>query len=370
MTKRRVFIALGLLGLVALVGGVAAWRLVDAARDLRRGDRAIDAASTALVDGRIAAAQSSLADAERAVLDANSTLQSSASLRVLGLLPVVRQNLDSLTESVGLAATVIHGGQRILSTADQLEGPDGTLQVSLTAGSIPLDAVREARTEVQALLDQLADVDESDGSALLLPSTRTLRRTVTEEIVQRRAQLDRAYHGLTLLNDLVGGDRPRRYLLAVANTAEMRGTGGMMLNYGVLEGSDGGIELTDFGRVDQLVVAAPQSPADAGLPDDYARRWDGFDITREWRNATMSGDFTLVAPVLEKMYLRATGLPADGVIQIDPTGLAALLESVGPVTVPELGEVNAEQRRGPGSERGLPALPQRPGAHRRSRRRR
>lgn len=342
MRRRRLLLILGGLGGLLVLGGVAVFRLADAASDLRQGERAVDAASTALIDGRIGDARESLADAERAVLDANATLQSSISLDVLGLLPGVQQNLEALTDSVEIAATVVHGGQRILATTDELEGPDGTLQVSLSAGSIPLDGVRDARSEVRALLDQLGEVDDDEGSALLLPATRELRRTVAAEAIHRRAQLDRVDRGLTLLNELVGGDRPRRYLLAVANTAEMRGTGGMMLNYGVLEGADGGVDLTAFGRVDELMIATAQTTEDAGLPADYARRWKGFDITREWRNATMSGDFTLVAPVLAQMYERATGLRADGVIQVDPAGLAAILQSVGPVTVPELGEVDAE----------------------------
>jgi hypothetical protein len=45
---------------------------------------------------------------------------------------------------------------------------------------------------------------------------------------------------------------------------------------------------------------------------------------------------------MEELYEYATFSPVNGVMQVDPKGLAAILTGVGPVEVPELGEVNAE----------------------------
>lgn len=137
-----------------------------------------------------------------------------------------------------------------------------------------------------------------------------------------------------------GGDGARRYLIAVANTAEMRGTGGMILNYGVLEGRNGVIDLTSFGRIDELALSGPVD--DEVVPDDYVARWEGFEPLRRWRQANLAGDFEVIAPALEEMYTAAARLPVNGVIQVDPEGLAAILEGVGPVTVPEVGVVTAD----------------------------
>lgn len=341
MRWRRYLLAASVVIAVGVVGAVGAYRIGQAAQSLRSAESSIDAVVEALADGRIADAKGGLRTAEDSIERANETLRSSLSLTLISPLPVARQNLDSLRNSVELAATVVHGGERILSTADALEGPDGTLEVSLTDGSVPVEAIETARVEVQALLDQLTDVRADEGSAFLLGPTRDARRAVQEEALRRRAELDRVNRGLAIMQELVGADRPRRYLIAVANTAEMRGTGGMMLNYGVLEGNDGTLELGNFGRVEELVIGSSVDPVDAGLPEDYLRRWDGFAVTEEWRNATMAADLPLVAPALELMYRRASGLPADGVIQVDPSGLAAILEAVGPVSVPELGTVDA-----------------------------
>jgi hypothetical protein len=45
---------------------------------------------------------------------------------------------------------------------------------------------------------------------------------------------------------------------------------------------------------------------------------------------------------MEAMFQAAAGFPVDGVIQIDPAGLAAILEGTGPVEVPELGTVGVD----------------------------
>ncbi|WP_436793927.1 DUF4012 domain-containing protein [Actinospongicola halichondriae] len=340
MTLRRLGILLVVALVVAIPGVLGAFNLVGASRSLRDAERHVGQAAAAIRDGRIEDARRSLAAAELGIADANESLHA-PSLALAGMVPVVQQNLASLRESVELAAVVVHGGGRILSTADQLEGPDGTLQVSLAEGTVPIDALAIARKEVEALLIEIPrNLDDSGGTFLLGP-TRELHDAVRDEARARRVELERLDRGLAILDELVGGDRPRRYLVAVANTAEMRGTGGMMLNYGVLEGSGGTIELRDFGRVEELDVAVPVPPDSVGLPEDLLDRWDGFDLTREWRNTTVSADLPLVAPALQAMYERATGLPADGVIQIDPTGLARILDVVGPVLVEELGVVDA-----------------------------
>ncbi len=332
-------LALGILGLVVLTG-IAVLRLSRAGQDLRRAQDLVEVAATAIEDGRLAEARGALDQAQAIVVGTNNELYSSVELQLLGWMPVARENLDSLRDSVGLAATVIDGGRRILGAAIPLESPTGTFEVSLSDGTIPLEAVSEAEREIAGLTIQLPSAVPSSDPPFLLPQARELRTAVYAEAVDRRAQLDVLGHGLRLMEQLAGVDGPRRYLIAVANTAEMRGSGGMILNYGVLEGVNGVIDLTEFGRIDELLLSTPVSPE--LVPEDYLSRWDGFDPLLRWRQANLAGDFTVVAPVLEAMYTAATGETVDGVIQVDPDGLAALLDGVGPVVVPEIGEVRGD----------------------------
>ena len=324
----------------ALLGLRGVVRLAFVARDLRQAENLVDEASTALVEGRLRDATRALDRAEGLVLGANEALRDAPELDLVGWVPGFHQNLVALEESVELAATVIHGGVRILAESDPLQSAEGTLEVSLSDGTVPLEAVAAAQQRISELSTHLLPAIRKDAPPLLLPPVRELRDAVHDEAVSRSQQLEVLGRGLGLLRHLAGGEGPRRYLLAVSNTAEMRGTGGMILNYGVLEGADGTIDLTDFGRIDELGPVGPVPPE--LLPTDYLARWAGFDARTRFRQANLAGDFTLVAPTLEAMYTSATDRPVDGVIQVDPEGLAAILEAVGPVTVPEVGQVTSE----------------------------
>ena len=235
-------LAFALLALAGLVL-IAMVRLAGTGQDLREAHDLVEVAATAIEDGRLADARTALDGAQSIVLSANNSLYESVELRLLGWMPVARTNLESLRDSVGLAATVIDGGRRVLSAALPLESPEGKFEVSLSDGTIPLEAVSEAETEISALSVQLPGRQLDDDPLFLLPQAKKLRTDVYAEAIRRRAQLDVLGHGLRLLEQIAGADGPRRYLIAVANTAEMRGSGGMILNYGVLEGRDGVIDL-------------------------------------------------------------------------------------------------------------------------------
>src|SRR6266702_613733 len=117
----------------------------------------------------------------------------------------------------------------------------------------------------------------------------------------------------------------------------MRGSGLMILNYGVLSWGDVKFMLKHFCQIDELKLSSA-APVDSAA--SYVQRFKQQTPTLLWRNANVGADFTHAGPVLDGMYTAATGQSVDGVIQMDSMGLAALLRGVGPVDVPDLGQVN------------------------------
>lgn len=333
------------LGLVVVVGGAAGYRLLQAGRDLRQVETLLDDARDAFDAGDVGAARASLVEATTRLTRASGQLRGHPELDVVRAVPVLGGNLKAIRDSVTVATKLAAGGVEVLEAAQPLEGPDGHLDVSLKGGSIPLEAVQAVQAAVEQLVGDLPDEGELEEAdpGFLLPPVRDLRDRVVEEVTRRRTQARSLSDGLALAADLAGGAGRRTYLIAVANSAEMRGSGGMILNYGGLIGAHGNFALTGFGRIDDLALTAPvdrQFVPD--LPDDYLRRWEGFDPLLRWRNATMGADFTMTAPVLEAMFAARTGVQLDGVIQIDPIGLAAILGAIGPVEVEGIGEVSGD----------------------------
>jgi hypothetical protein len=341
--RRKVVVFLAVLaGIGAVIGLLAALRLSTAGRNLRSASDLIEEAGTALEDGRLADARANLDQASGLLTSATNALHGRAELDVISVMPVLGDNLAQLRESVGIAATLVSGGERILSAAVPLQAADGDLETPLVDGAIPVDAVRTIAREADLLVGALPGGDDQARTSLIGPVAE-LRDRVLEEAVHRKDQLRGVGAGMELLADMAGANGDRRYLIAVANTAEMRGGGGMVLSYGVLLSHNGDFELDEFGRIDELRLDEPLPRSSVPeVPTDYLERWRGFEPLELWRNATLAADFDMTASVLERMYELASGNDVSGVIQIDPHGLAALLEGVGPVEVPELGTVTAD----------------------------
>ncbi|MGH9138722.1 MAG: DUF4012 domain-containing protein [Acidimicrobiales bacterium] len=323
-----------------LLSVIGALRMVGVARDLRSARNDLEAAAALLRQGEIEGASQRLDAARSSLLSANSSLHSGPELDVLRIFPVARQNIDAMRTSVGVTLELASGGGRLVDVAAPLQDSSGQLQVPLQRGAIPLDTVAMATEALNRLEGSLPARGDRPSSGVLLPPVRDLVDRVYDEIDEQHPRISSLSRGLTLLHEMAGGNGDRRYLIAVANTAEMRGSGGMYLSYGVLESFNGDFRITAFGEIDDLFLDTGVDPEAIGVPDDTRARW-GPELTRLWRAVNSVPDLGQVGPWAATMYHAATTQRVDGVLQIDAAGLAALLQGVGPVQVEGLGEVNA-----------------------------
>lgn len=333
--SRNVFLAV-VAAAALLLAVAAAFRLYRISTRLQDAQAELRGAEVAVRDGELRQAEDRLDRAEKLVAAANGDLHTSPALTVASGVPVIRQNLAALKRSVEVSLVLTNGGRRVLAAARPLQGADGRLQVSLQGGAIPLQPARDASEVLKEVAFALPEVPVA--SRWLVGPVRRLNDEVSEQADRRKDQFVSVARGLELLTELAGGNGERRYMLAVANAAEMRGTGGMILSYGTLASANGKIVLERFGPIDDLLL---DEAVDPDVPTDYVRRFADLEPTRLWRSVNLGADFTEVAPIMEKMYPAATGDEVDGVIQIDSAGLAAVLEGIGPVEVEGLGTVDA-----------------------------
>ena len=339
MYRRMAWAGGALLAIALVVGIFSALRIVRVARDLREARELTTTAGDKIEAGDLAAARLDLLNAEKILVRSNADLYNRPELDAFGWVPGIKENLDSVRKTVSVALGLVSGGERITALSLPLQNVEGRLEVPLREGAIPIDTIRDLQIEVSELAQTLPGPAERPRTSRLVGPVAEAQTTVFDEAVRRRTQLNAVARGLTLLSEMSGGNGARRYLIAVANTAEMRGTGGMILSYGVLEGANGDFQLPAFGNIDELfldkALAAP-------LPPDEAARWTGFEPNRLWRNVNVIPDLAEVGPRMAAMYQASTGQLVDGVIQIDASGLAAILKGIGPITVDGVGDVNAD----------------------------
>ena len=268
------------------------------------------------------------------------------------LVPVIAQNRRAATDVIGRAAEAAEAAAATLDLVDlqQLTIINGRVDVDgLALLAVPLG-------ELQATVTELADVlRDADSPWLVAPLHARLDRA------QRRAdQVSQQATALSAVAQqgpaMLGADRPRRYLLAFTNSAEARATAGLMGNWSELTISNGQLSITASGRTNDLEngISGPE-PVNIDMPAEYFARYGKYGagepsttVRRKfWGNATMTPDMPRVGSAFGQLYETATGRSVDGVIVLDPAGIAALLNVTGSVTVDALGITlsadNAEQ---------------------------
>lgn len=323
--------------LVIVVVGAAMPTVAFAAWDMREAKQQFSAAIAATKAFELDEARQYFEEGGRLAEKANSRLELPITLPAR-FVPVAGDNIraaEALAEGAALAAPA---ADTALEAAQLLGGPE-LLRGGFSDGRIPVDALRQAAEQMGQARAQaelaLAAAQSHDG--IILPPLSGARREFTEQMGQAIDSLYTAEDASWLLPHFFGADQGRRWLLIIQNPAEQRATGGFLGAFGILAAEDGGLSLEQL----ESNVAYPTLDSNVPAPKWFAENYDRFASRSNFRNANMSPDFPTVAGVLSAMWEQGTGQPVDGVIAVDAIGLNHLLELVGPVSSPEVGEITS-----------------------------
>ena len=327
---------LAALGAVVLWGYmlVGPWRLAsglaDAQRDLKKAESGLTGGATKLARYYTLAA-SAAARRAAAGLEGRSPLYDLAEL-----VPTTR---DVLHEAHHFVAAANYSADAALGTLDiaqnALRGPDkliakdpndpkGGSQIRLDR----IDAISKTLTDVRADIDsakrELKAVD-------LAKIPHRLRSDVRDGIAKAQKTDDTladAQAGFKILPGFLGADKPRYYLIGMQNSAELRGTGGAMLQFSVLSIADGKPHL--FKPKTVYNVDQDRTQVDIPLPEDawYVR---DIDDAHRFGNANWSPDWPLSAKLTtDYAHVSNPELPQfDGVWAVDPVTMQDLMPGVG-----------------------------------------
>lgn len=251
------------------------------------------------------------------------------------VVPVVGHNARAAATMASAAADVSADGTDAAYDADlqSLTVQGGTLDLERVRGlSGPLEDV----AAVLAAAD--ADLTSLDETWLVGTVADQLDR-VRGEVAAARPDVDLAAEATQVIPAMFGGDGESRWLIAFVTPVEARGRTGLVGNFAELTAVDGTVDMTRFGRASELESeGTPGADRVLSGPEDYLDRWERFAPAETWRNVTMSPHFPSVGQVMVELYPQSGGLPVDGVIAIDPVGLAALMNFTGPIEVPGIAE--------------------------------
>jgi hypothetical protein len=332
-----------LTGVVVVVGVVLATvptvlAVPDVHRAMERGRDAASRALSAARDGDEATAEAEFRRASAAFENAHETLDAWTRAGAVAV-PGLAQNFRAARTLADIGLDLARAGEQVTLAVEP-----GSLEV--IDGRLPLETVQAVTPELEAsaatLEDAVARMRAIDDPYLIAP-VRDAIDDIETELVQITGEARRSAAAARLAPAIFGGEGQRNYLLLVQNNAELRATGGLIGNWGLLTAVDGDVSVGRLQRAsdwNEAVRALPDPAID--VPEEYLRRY-GFRPQFSLQDANLSPDFPTVARLLSSLAPQIGLPPVDGVLAVDPIGLAALLELTGPVRVdgwPE--EITAE----------------------------
>lgn len=327
--KRRVRIATGgafaatvILGVPFVIGVFAARGSVD--RGITQAKTALDAATGGGVSA-VSAINLAKSDLAQAASRVDPWWTSGAAL-----VPLEAQQRRAVLTAVRAAGSVASSS---LGVADRL----GSLRSIYHDGQVDLARVEALAPQVHFLDTSLSEAQRQLAgaqSAWLVSPLASRYSLLRSRLDAAASSAHLADEAIPLLPGLLGGQGPRHYLVVFMTPSESRGLDGFIGSYAEVGAVNGHLSLTRNGPITQL-SNFPTLRHISGYPQ-YLARYGTYDPAKYLQDVSYSPDFPTVANILGQLYPQAGGDHIDGVLALDPFGLASLLNFTGPISVPGL----------------------------------
>ncbi len=246
-------------------------------------------------------------------------------------IPVLAQNLRAVHRLSAVGADLSSSASVVFSAAnlEKLRPAGGVIDV------VAIRNLAKPLGDAEVMIDNASSAIEIVDGPWVLSPIKDRTRPLHAQLAKARKKANSGASAAAVLPAILGADGPRRYLLVVPTPAENRGGGGVLGNFGEIEVDKGKVALSRFDRIFNLMTGGlPWEQRTFTAPADYTTTYAEFTPQRYFNNLLLSPDFPTNAAIIAQQYPQAGGKSIDGVLSMDPYGLAALLEITGPVTVP------------------------------------
>jgi hypothetical protein len=138
---------------------------------------------------------------------------------------------------------------------------------------------------------------------------------------------------------LAGAESPKRYLISFQNSAEARGTGGILGAYALIEIDKGSLKVLKTGSNASLYgISLKEIPVD--VPKEFLKLYGKNPAILQ--NSNLSPHFPYGAEIWLGLWKEKFGEDLDGVIAVDPTALSYILKATGPITLKSAEQITSE----------------------------
>lgn len=335
---RRILFVVCIVAVVAVA--LQAVYLLSVRSDLTSGRDALAAARRHALAGDLDAAHDSLAQATADFASADSHAQGALGTAARAV-PWLGNGADATAAMARAGVSLSRAGTELIDALRTL--PGGVAALAPNHGVLPIDRYAALAGTVDAASADAASAATALAAApdSLMPGSLAAARWAAEDQATRLAD-DLRGVGLLLhgARTFGGAGTPRRYLVVAQNPAELRGTGGIWGAYAIVT-VDGGRVRVSAAKPTQSLRDFPAGRVDSPS-EDYARNYDQYGGAGSWQNMNATPDFPAAAQAALANYALGEGTRLDGVWAVDPFALQAFLDVTGPVSVPGVGSIAAD----------------------------
>ena len=132
---------------------------------------------------------------------------------------------------------------------------------------------------------------------------------------------------------LVGADAPKRYMIAFQNSAEARGTGGILGAFAIIDLNKSSFSVV---RTGSNAVLYSLKDVPVKVPAEFTKLYGKNPAILQ--NSNLSPHFPFGAEIWMGLWKKQFEEQLDGVIAVDPSALSYVLKATGPITL-QSGEV-------------------------------
>ena len=127
---------------------------------------------------------------------------------------------------------------------------------------------------------------------------------------------------------IAGADAPKRYMIAFQNSAEARGTGGILGAFAIVDMNKGAFSVV---RTGSNAVLYSLQDVPVKVPAEFTKLYGKNPAILQ--NSNLSPHFPYGAEIWMGLWKKQFGEQLDGVIAVDPSSLSYVLKATGPITL-------------------------------------
>lgn len=253
---------------------------------------------------------------------------------VVSMVPVAGHSVRAVEDVTEVMLPVLDAADALTRKLEAIEG----LQV-VENGAIRTDLLGQLRGPLvrqTEALELLVTAAAERRSGWIPPPLWDALADLEQRASGYLQSAERGAQAVRLMGPMLGQTAPRKYLVVMINNAELRGAGGIPSAAGIVKTVEGRLSLGRFRHTVDL--RGPRPYQKVAAPGDFRRRFGFYRAdTTFWTNTTFSPDVPDVALVAARAFKKVTGKKVEGVILVDPRGIAALMPEDASISVGRTG---------------------------------